>query len=129
MRLPLPRIRRPISMVPLSQAAVRQLFFILTVAGIVASSLSPSLQVPAQVNEPPADPNQQQDCGGTEVTFTGVQVRLIQTGLQRNPSLCYVPQYIVIHATEGGNLDSNWNYFNSGAEGRFVNAQFITGMV
>lgn len=60
------------------------------------------------------------------LTIPGTEKKLVQPG-PRHVGECITPQAIIMHTTAGGTLDSNWDYFNSGANGSLSNAQFIIG--
>jgi hypothetical protein len=69
-------------------------------------------------------------CIGSPITVPGVEKKLISLTSGSRPGNCIKPDVIFMHATDSGTigtLDSNWDYFNAGAEGNHTNAQFIIG--
>ena len=67
------------------------------------------------------------DCPNEEpLLIPNVTKKLIRIGPTRI-NKCIKPDLIFIHATNGGTLQSNWDYFDSGSEGNGTNAQFIVG--
>ncbi len=100
---------------------------ILVIGGIIVSTLTFQLITQAQVANPRGEmpaacPNEQ------PISVPNVQKKLIQIGpaLSRT-NTCIKPDLIFLHATAGGDLDSNWEYFNSGSDGDQTNAHFIVG--